>query len=82
MHDAVSQMPLNEKCLIIENTKRDVDRNRDYQYDLEAYAMGVKEVQYPQYDIEGLPFKPHVELEKCSESFFAETAENRDRMHW
>ena len=25
MHDAVSQTPLNEKCLIIENTKRDVD---------------------------------------------------------
>ena len=33
MHNAVSQTPLNEKCLITESSKRDVDQNHDYNYD-------------------------------------------------
>ena len=43
-YDAVSQTPMNKKCLIIANTKRDVDRNHDNENDLEEYAMEVKEV--------------------------------------
>ena len=39
MHDAVSQTPLNAECLITESSKRDEDRNRHYNYDLEAYAV-------------------------------------------
>ena len=42
-------MLLSVKCLFTESSKREVDRNRDYSYDLEAYAMEVKEAQYPEY---------------------------------
>ena len=71
MHDDVSQTPLNEKCLFSESSKRDVDRNRHYNYDLEAYALEVKEVHCPEYDVNS---EQSAEFEKCSESFFTETA--------
>ena len=68
MHDAVSQTPLNEKCLVTEGAKRDVDhRNRDYSYDLEAYAMEDKEAQYPEYGQSS-------NQDQRSESFFTEVA--------
>ena len=75
LHDAVSQTPLNEKCLVSENSKREVERNRDYGYDLEAYAMEVKEAQYSDYQ----PFEGNTEQEQHSTSLFTEVAPSGSR---
>ena len=70
MYDALSQTPLNEKCLVTESSRSEVDRNRDYSYYLKAFAMEVKEAQYFKY----ANFEQSTEQEEYSESFFTEVA--------